>query len=418
MFDRQRHEYPLSRSLLVGLCAVFVVVISMHFSRLSLWMLVVAAGVLIWRVNRLRQRWPLPGKWLNVVIMLLAIGGLTLQHRQWLSVEPMIDLLLMALVFKLLELHQRRDMLVVLFLSYFAIACSFLFQQSVLHTLHGAIAVVTVTTVLLQLNSQLPLRRLLRLSMLLCAQSVVLAVVMMLVLPRLNPLWSVPLHSGQAIVGVSDSMSPGDFDQLIRSNELAMRITFDDKPLPRGQMYWRGLVFDQFDGRRWQRSVPVDITAARLQGNSLINSTISSPNPSQPNPLLVELSSSLEDIDYIDYEVLLEPTGQHWLYGVPALSIERINAATAFSPQQEVFYQHKVQQRIKYAARSYLLPALPLGLSPDERRRYTALPQGVIRKHLSAPSSGGSKWRVIKLIFSVCCSITGTILLIHCRLLS
>ena len=86
--------------------------------------------------------------------------------------------------------------------------------------------------VLLHLHSDhLTVKKGLRLSAVLLLQSTFLAAVMLLVLPRINPLWSVPLHSDQATTGVSDSMSPGDISGLLRNNALAFRVTTDKAAL-------------------------------------------------------------------------------------------------------------------------------------------------------------------------------------------
>ena len=69
--------------------------------------------------------------------------------------------------------------------------------------------------------------------------------------PRLpNPLWGVP-ERAIARPGLSDSMTPGSWLELMSDDTAAARVMFDG-PAPRpDQMYWRGPVLWNFDGRTW-----------------------------------------------------------------------------------------------------------------------------------------------------------------------
>jgi|GEM_PF-2882171 len=196
-------------------------------------------------------------------------------------------------------------------------------------------------------------------------------VVMTLVFPRIPPLWSVPLASGGAISGVGDSMSPGDFDQLIRSNEPALRIRFPDMPSHNGgtssqiivapsQMYWRGVVFDDFDGRRWQRSESVLDSIARAK-NAAPKSTLS--------------PAVLADSQRITYDVVMEASGQHWLFGLPIVQIQKSNTSLIYTDEQEVLQRTAVYQRQKYRAVSYVdSPYNDQLMSEYEHYRLTQLP--------------------------------------------
>src|SRR3546814_20314800 len=48
-------------------------------------------------------------------------------------------------------------------------------------------------------------------------------------------------------------MSPGDIAALIQSNEVAFRVHFEGPAPPPAGRYWRGQVFENFDGRTWKR---------------------------------------------------------------------------------------------------------------------------------------------------------------------
>ncbi|MCL7714397.1 transglutaminase TgpA family protein [Stenotrophomonas mori] len=72
-------------------------------------------------------------------------------------------------------------------------------------------------------------------------------------LPRLpTPLWGLPERgSGQS--GLSDTMSPGQWLDLMNDDRPALRVQFfGATPTPQDR-YWRGPVLTRFDGRTWTR---------------------------------------------------------------------------------------------------------------------------------------------------------------------
>lgn len=72
--------------------------------------------------------------------------------------------------------------------------------------------------------------------------------------PRLgSPLWGVP-ERALARPGLSDSMRPGEWLDLMSDDTPALRVRFLTAPPPRDALYWRGPVFWDFDGRTWSRS--------------------------------------------------------------------------------------------------------------------------------------------------------------------
>ena len=73
--------------------------------------------------------------------------------------------------------------------------------------------------------------------------------------PRLaTPLWGVP-ERALARPGLSDSMSPGEWVDLMTDDTPALRVQFTGAAPPTSQMYWRGPVLSNFDGRSWTRAL-------------------------------------------------------------------------------------------------------------------------------------------------------------------
>ena len=72
--------------------------------------------------------------------------------------------------------------------------------------------------------------------------------------PRIpTPLWGVP-DRATSTLGLSDSMAPGDWLDLMVDDSPAMRVRFDGPPPATSDMYWRGPVLWDFDGRTWSGS--------------------------------------------------------------------------------------------------------------------------------------------------------------------
>src|SRR5690606_28495978 len=67
------------------------------------------------------------------------------------------------------------------------------------------------------------------------------------------PLWGVP-ERAMATTGLSDEMSPGDWLDLLVDDAPALRARFQGRTPEPAQMYWRGPVMWDFDGRTWSRA--------------------------------------------------------------------------------------------------------------------------------------------------------------------
>ncbi len=72
--------------------------------------------------------------------------------------------------------------------------------------------------------------------------------------PRLpSPLWGLP-HRSVATPGLSDTMTPGSMGELLLDDSPAARVQFFGGAPAQEQMYWRGPVLWDFDGRSWRQA--------------------------------------------------------------------------------------------------------------------------------------------------------------------
>jgi transglutaminase-like putative cysteine protease len=250
--------------------------------------------------------------------------------------------------------------------GYFVTACAFLFDQGIVTSLAGLIALALLSAALIILHSahtRYLSRRNLRLTFSLLLQAVPLMLLLLFVFPRIGALWSVPLKSSSSVTGVSDSMSPGDFSQLTRSRALAFRISFDNDIVPTpAERYWRGLVLTQFDGRRWQRD-QLASQVAKADARFI---------PSDAGPSYT-------------YNVVLEPTNTSWIYAMPLAVVE--NKSAQRSANNEWWLPEPVSQRIQYRVRS--TPRYRVDESQDQLNQALLLPRGLNPKTLVT----ATQWR-------------------------
>ena len=246
-------NYQIPRNALALLMCAQVVVVAPHLAQLSPWIIGVCLFSGFWRAMVHQGRWNYPPGIVKVGLVLASVIALAVSGNGAFSVETASSLLVLAFALKLIEMKTRRDAYLVIFLSYFVIATEFLFSQSMVIAFYEVLAAVMVTAAMIGLNQQQtnvrPMASL-RLSAALLGQALPLTLILFLFFPRIAPLWSVPLPSG-ASTGISDRVTPGDIANLAQSDDIAFRVVFKDDIPPPQELYWRGVVYNDFDQGTW-----------------------------------------------------------------------------------------------------------------------------------------------------------------------
>ncbi len=293
---------------------------------------------------------------------LLGLVGLWLTYNTAFGLDMGVAFLVLCLISKLWELYQRRDAYVVLNLSLFVLAALFLMDQGLITTLEVIIGAVIILLAFIALNDDGNSRGDGRLRTLgvLGIGALPLLVVLFLFFPRLPPLWSVQLSGQQATTGVSDSMSPGDFANLGQSTELAFRVEFTDNRPPQQELYWRGLVFSDFDGVTWRQSSQQRAWQPTLPIPTWIEnafSTVPDTVKSAPN----------------NYQIILEPTQQNWLFGLdyPFAQQQDISITSDFT----LLKDQPVTQQLRYDVSQFASMQIDPILTDEARRLNLALPK-------------------------------------------
>ena len=209
--------------------------------------------------------WPRP-------LLALALFGLVLANYGFhFGRDTGCALLAAMLAIKPMELRDLRDARSLLGFALFAPFATFLLDQGPLSLLLGLVGVVLALMALLRLSElesldKGPARtgepeagtrrawRRLRTVGRLVAVGLPLALAAFWLFPRMaSPMWGVP-DRAVARPGLSDTMSPGEWIDFMSDDSPAARVTFNGPAPGPHQMYWRGPVMLDFDGRTWKRS--------------------------------------------------------------------------------------------------------------------------------------------------------------------
>ena len=369
-----RPAYQIPRYSLLWLFVAQLAVLLPHILRTPVWVSVMLLAAMGWRLQVFRGRWNFPSKQVKWALLFFSCVGLLLSFPSFFGLEALVSALLVGYALKLLEMYHKRDALVVLYLSLFLVMTSFLFEQAIWLAAYNVLAIILVVTALSGLYQEeghrFP-RRSVQKSAVMVLQAIPLMILMFIVLPRLPSLWSIPLQKNTPKSGMSDSMSPGDLGRLALSNEPVMRITFKDaEPAPQ-DLYWRGLVFSRFDGRRW---VVSEVPWKRKKDDVLPYYRLD-----QNRRAFLENIKAYGLVVPDDpaakrwvYEVIIEATQTPWLY---ALSYSIPDTEDLYVNHEQLLAKNGLlSQRFKYDVRSYGGQPTLIPLAEWQRQANLALP--------------------------------------------
>ncbi|WP_269520420.1 transglutaminase family protein [Alteromonas sp. BMJM2] len=271
---------------------------------LMVWVIVLGMCALVVRVLVYLKSSQLPHPRTINLLAVLSLFALTWFGFSIGLLNSMINLLAVAFALKLILLNSKRDFHLLFCTSLFLIGCGFISALSMIAWL-GYIGVLLFLLLALAYyhGPVTPLRSSAKFVATLVLQAIPIAALLFLVMPQLPPLWQMPTSKSQQ-TGLSDTVTPGDIASLAKSSDLAFTATFpsnDDIPLPQ-QRYWRALVMEDFDGKTWS------ISDRRKQAERQLSLLQKTP------PLTQLLSADINDVT--DYEMIVEPTKQNWLFAL------------------------------------------------------------------------------------------------------
>lgn len=238
---------------LLSLGMAFVLVV--NAVHLPWWLSVLLAFALGWRWWQRRQRTGRVPGWIKLPLLALLILAVIVQYGNLFGRAPGTALAIGLLILKLLETETIRDVRVGVGFTCFTLMTALLFNQGLISTVVVALGLLPALATLRALEpAQAPasVPRSLLAPLALLAAALPLALMAFVLVPRLStPLWGAPSQD-QARSGLSDSMSPGGFTELLTDDHPAMRVTFDGAPPPPDQRYFRAYVMARYDGVSWK----------------------------------------------------------------------------------------------------------------------------------------------------------------------
>jgi transglutaminase-like putative cysteine protease len=350
-----------------GIFACLALALLAHLGSLPVWVFLTVAVAGGLRLALARRGRTAPPRALRLGAAAVSIALLFVQFRTFNGLSAGTALLALMAGLKMLETETQRDIYVITLSIYF-VSVSALLESTSFWLFAYLIAVCWLTTAaLLRLTGTLPLpqwRRCLRYSGRLLGQALPLALALWLLFPRFaGPLWHIPDNGHIAASGLSDTMSPGDIDQLALSDEVAFRVRFTGPAPPPAERYWRGPVMHDFDGRTWTHtfSAPLGAPAFAPQGPAY------------------------------DYTVSLEPNQRHWLFVLDWPSHWDL-ADAGLTRDYTLMRRDPVSRPIDVTARSHTqvrwtapltnaMRARDIRTAPDQNPRTLQLAQSMRREH-------------------------------------
>lgn len=249
-----------------------------------LWML------LLWGYNLLSSHYFLykPGR--RIILLFTAAGfGITFLSLGIFSVRlSAINLLLIMAGLKPFEIRNRRDQIISVFIAYFIIISNLFFSTTLMMTLYLFISVMFSTTVLISVNHpEGTMASHAKTSAVILLQALPLMLILFFAFPRIHgSLFSIGNRSGQ-VTGFSSSLTPGAVTDIVMNRDVAFRVQFDQQ-IPRSRdLYFRGIVFSDFDGRTWRRIKPDTRSRSGPRGKQITS-----------------------------YVITMEPQGKRWMFAL------------------------------------------------------------------------------------------------------
>ena len=303
-------------------------------AHLPLWCNALSAAVLAWRGWLALGSKPLPGRWWLAGLLAAAVAGTFFSHQTLLGRDAGVTLLVVLLTLKTLELRAKRDAFVVFFLGFFCMLSNFFYSQSLLIAFSMVLGLLGLLTVLV--NAHMPvgkpsLAEAARTAGWMALFGAPVMLVLFLLFPRIAPLWGVPGDAMTGRSGLSQNMQVGNIATLALDDSVAMRIKFEGSPPSQQDLYFRGPVLSDFDGREWR---PQRFNFASRYGVTASLAVSGAP---------------------ISYEVTLEPTNLPWLFVMEAATASPVLPGYQAVMQDDLqwFVNRPLTDPVRYKAQSY-----------------------------------------------------------------
>jgi len=356
-FMREISALPRDARDTLFLLAVIALIVLPQAANLPWWCTAITAMVLVWRSTLAVEARPLPGKWARAGLLALTLAATFATHRTLLGRDAGVTLIVILLALKTLELRARRDAFVIFFLGFFAMLTNFFYSQSLMTAVTMLLALLGLLTALVNAHMPVgkpPLMQAARTASWMALAGAPIMLALFLLFPRFAPLWGTPGDAMAGRTGLSNTMRVGAIAELALDDSIAARIKFEDnRAPPQNQLYFRGPVLAQFDGREWT-ALPSWARGAPPSGNLRTSG--------QP----------------VRYEVTLEPNHRPWLLTLDAAPAapQAPGLEVTGTPDLQWIANRPISDLVRYRAESYTQFHSGPMRQTAALRPYLALPPG------------------------------------------
>lgn len=319
--------YSLSKHTLVFLLLSIGLITLPHVWHIPASLFVFFVLLLIWRyVCIWRSSW-LPNRLMLTLVMLVGLALVYSQHQGIFGRDAGTSFFVVALALKLLEVHGRREIYLVVFLAFVVAASQFFYEQSIFMAVYILLVCTLLFATLIIENSRQSLNLgILKSSLIIVLQALPIAFSLFVLFPRLEaPRWLWLEDNNKSKSGLGETLEPGSISALSLSDELVFRAKFVGEPPPPKWLYWRGPVYSLTDGIRWMAST------------GKVNKI---------NPDRIAISGRS-----YDYSLLMEPQKQAWVF---ALDLpEKFDENLERNSLYQLISKKKPGERSEYRISSY-----------------------------------------------------------------
>ena len=343
--------------------ALFIALLP-HIGNVPHW--VVLWCISLWAyvsINEYYQFRPLPYL-VRTIITIFGFAGILATFGGY-TVDMCVALLVVMTGAKPLETKDLRGRISLICIGFFLVITGLFYSQSLLMTVYLLTCVWLLITVLLrQQDSELSYRLSGKFCFRLMIQAAPLTLLIFFAFPRVSgSLWGFSIQP-RTSVGFSNRVSPGDVSTLAQDNSVAFRVKFKEKHPEASDMYWRGIVFDYFDGRQWKKSAPAGPRNFYLPEENLL-----------------------------EYVITMEPHQQRWLFALD-YAVGSGSDKFRFADDMTIVSWRRVTEALSYTVKSNASPKhlktsrmpkfflkLPKGKNPETREYIRQLLSENLSKH-------------------------------------
>ena len=325
------------------------------------WCTALIAVLLAWRAVLALQARPLPSRWWLFGLLGLALVSTWASHGTLLGRDAGVTLIVALLALKTLELRAKRDAFVIFFLGFFTMLTNFFFSQSLTVAAAMLLGLLGLLTALVNAHMPVgrpPLSASAKTAVRMALLGAPVMALLFVLFPRFAPLWGIPADAMSGRSGLSTQMQVGNIASLALDDSIAFRVRFEERRPSQADLYFRGPVLSDFDGREWRPLLPR--LATRF------------PPVRLADPQLVGYGTPVR------YQVTMEPNNRPWLLTLDAATEppQVPGMSAAMTSDLQWVASRPVVDLLRYSAVSHVNfrhgPTSRAGVLPE----YTQLPAG------------------------------------------